>query len=218
MHATSSPSRSDAQVQITPPLPVVSWIVRLLGRFRVAVDLFFVTAEGVSLDAPAIKVDGRYTAGFAGAEDIDELVRVEPGTPATMCAERLRSHFKCFAVKDGARIVAKMWCDLAECNDPGFRRPLTSREAYLFNAYTDPALRGHNLAPYMRQQCYAALRAMGRDVMFSCTVQSNTAARRFKQKLGAVEELLCANVTLFGRWSRMFVLRQYVRQPTIGRP
>lgn len=53
-----------------------------LGRARVAVEIFLVTGEGAASDAPKIEVDGRFKAGFAGPEDIDELVRVEPGTDA----------------------------------------------------------------------------------------------------------------------------------------
>jgi ribosomal protein S18 acetylase RimI-like enzyme len=111
-------------------------------------------------------------------------------------------------VKDGSCIVAKMWCDLEEFNFPTCFRKLESHEAYLFNAYTDPTVRGHSLAPFMRQQCYAALRARGRDTFYSYTDYFSTASRRFKQKLGAVDESLRVHVSLFGRLSRTFTLRR----------
>jgi GNAT superfamily N-acetyltransferase len=212
-----SPSQSGIPRQDPLGKKILRWLVHQLGRARVAVEVFLVTGEGAASDAPKIEVDSRFKGGFAGPEDIEELVRVEPGTDAAMCAERLRRGLLCYAVKDGDRIVAKMWCDLEECNDRAYFRRLASREVYLFSAYTDPALRGHNLAPFMRQQCCAALKAMGRDAIFSCTDYFNTAARRFKQKLGAVDELLCVSVTLFGRFSRTFVLRRYTDRLTVGR-
>jgi hypothetical protein len=99
-----------------------------------------------------------------------------------------------------------MWCDLEEINFPSCFRKLESREAYLFNAYTDPTVRGHSLAPFMRQQCYTALRARGRDSFYSYSDYFNTASRRFKKKLGAIEEILLLHVTILGRFSRTFTL------------
>lgn len=195
----------------------VRWLARQLGRVGIGIDVFLVTAEGAAPAGAPISVDERFSAGWAGPEDVDELVRVEPGTPAALCEQRLRTGFLCFAVKDGRRIVAKMWCDLKECNDPVYRRYLGPREAYLFNAYTDPAMRGRNLAPYMRQQCYAALQAIGRDRVFSCTDYTNWPARRFKAKLGAVDERLCVAVSLFGRDLPTLTLRRYAPAKAVAR-
>jgi len=195
---------------------VVRRLVNLAARLGVQAELFFVTAEGAAPVGEPIRIDSRYTAGWAGPDDIPELVRVEPGTPAALCAERLRSGLRCFAIKDGTRIVAKMWCEMDECRDPAWRRPLDDDEAYLFNAYTDPSLRGQNLAPAMRQQCYAALRAIGRTRVFSCTDYTNIAARRFKRKLGAVDEALCLWLARPGQSGRTFVLRRWPRSPMPG--
>jgi hypothetical protein len=65
------------------------------------------------------------------------------------------------------------------------------------------------LTPFMRQQCYAALRARGRDSFYSYSDYFNAASRRFKKKLGAVDESLFVHVTLFGRLTRTFTLRRY---------
>jgi hypothetical protein len=61
----------------------------------------------------------------------------------------------------------------------------------------------------MRLNCYSALRAIGRDSLLSYTEYFNTAARRFKAKLGAVDESLCVHVALFGHYSRTFTMRRY---------
>ena len=188
---------------------ITRWLIKKIARVGIAIDVVLLTREGRSPSAERMTVDSRFTVGFAGVEDIPELVRVEPSTDPLVCAQRLRDGFLCFAVKHDGRVVAKMWGDLKECNDPVCYRPLTHREAYLFSAYTDPAARGQNLAPFLRQQFYAALRALGRDSIFSCTDYFNIAARRFKQKVGAEDEALYINVTVMGRFSRRFMLRRY---------
>ena len=58
-------------------------------------------------------------------------------------------------------------------------------------------------------KCYGALRAMGRDSFFSITEYFNTAARRYKEKLGAVDESLHLHVGIFGWSSRTLTLRRY---------
>jgi GNAT superfamily N-acetyltransferase len=185
------------------------WLIKQFARAGIVIHVLLVTREGRSPSAE-LTVDSRFTVGFAGPEDIPELVRVEPSTDPLVCAQRFRDGLLCFVIKNDGRIVAKMWCDLAECNDPCYRRPLTQREAYLFSAYTDPAVRGQNLAPFLRQQFYAALRALGRDSIFSCTDYFNIAARRFKRKIGAEDEALYINFTVMGRFSRRFTLKRYL--------
>ena len=187
---------------------ITRWLIKQIARAGIDIDLFLVTREGRSPNAEQLTVDPKFTTGFVGVEDIPELVRVEPSTDPLLCEQRFRDGLLCFAIKHDGRIVAKMWGDLGECHDP-YRRPLTQREAYLFSAYTDPAARGQNLAPFLRQQFYAALRAIGRDSIFSLTYYFNIPARRFKQKIGAEDEALYVNVTVMGRFSRRFLLRRY---------
>lgn len=151
----------------------------------------------------------RLRFGPVTAADIDGLLRMEPRPARPELERRFAEGMLCYGVRDGATLVAKTCCDLAEFNYPPARRKLESDEAYLFAAYIDPDYRGHNLAPYMRAECYEALRAMGRTRLWSYTDYYNTPARRFKAKLGAVEEALCLHVELFGRWSRTLTLRRY---------
>lgn len=188
---------------------LLRWVLYRLGQLGIAIHPYVIVREGQDTALAPIPLDSRFTAGFIDASDTDELVRVEPGIASEQCIDRFRRGLLCYAIKEGDRIVAKMWCDLEAFNFPPSYRSLDRDEAYLFNAYTDPTVRGHNLAPFMRQQCYAALRAMGRRRFYSYTDFFNTASRRFKAKLGAVDEDLCAQLTLFGRWSTTFTLRHY---------
>jgi GNAT superfamily N-acetyltransferase len=83
---------------------------------------------------------------------------------------------------------------------------LAQHEGYLFAAYTNPAYRGHDLAPRLRLVCYEELRKAGRTSLISHAVYWNTASRRFKAKLGATEQALYLHVGLFGKWSATWKL------------
>ena len=188
---------------------VLRGLLHRLARVGVAIQPYLFVREGAASTAAAVSIDPRFSSGFIGADDTPELVRVEPGISAEQCLDRFQRGLLCYAVKQEHRIVAKMWCDLEEVNFPPCFRKLEGHEAYLFNAYTDPTVRGHNLAPFMRQQCYAALRARGRSTFYSYSDYFNTASRRFKKKLGAIDESLFIHVALLGRYSRTFTLRRY---------
>ena len=137
------------------------------------------------------------------------MVRFESGVERDMLFNWFEEGKLCYGVRDGSEIVAKMWCDLKEFNFPPNFRYLAEDEAYLFAAYTHPDYRGENLAPLMRESCYASLREIGRSKFVSYTDYYNTAARRFKEKLGARDEALRLNVELCDKWSRTFTLKTY---------
>ena len=201
------------QTEGPPPrelLPrVTAAVLRRLEVIGIVIRPFVVVREGVV--AASIATHPRFVGGFVDETDLPELVR-RGSTNADVCRDRLRRGQLCYAVKDGPRIVAKMWCDLAEINFVPMRRPLAPNEAYLYAAFTDPEVRGQNLAPLMREHCYAALRARGRDVFWSYSDFFNAPARRFKEKLGAVETALGIYVSLFGRLGRTFILRHGGRE------
>jgi len=168
---------------------------------------FVVVREGeVSLDvAPPVEA---YEFGFVTEADIADLIRLEPGANQDEINTWFREGKLCFGVRDKSRLIAKMWCDLDEFNfAPNYRR-LSTDEAYLYAAYTDPDYRGQGLAPMMRTAAYASLREIGRSKFYSYTDYFNTAARRFKAKLGAREESLRLHLALFGKWSKVFTLRR----------
>lgn len=184
-------------------------LLRRLSRLGIEIHPFLLVREPARPGDGRMTLDSRFSSGFIGADDIPELVRLNPKPDAAECAEWFQRGRRCFAVKDGSRIVARMWCDLEEFNFPPSYRKLESHEAYLFAAYTDPACRGRSIAPFMRLSCYGALRAIGRTSFFSYTDYFNITARRFKEKLGAVDESLCVHVNVLGCFSRTFLMRRY---------
>lgn len=187
---------------------VVPGILRRLRRIGVVVEPFLVVREGEqAVDPDLSKTD--YDFGFLTEADIDELIRLEPNPTCETVREWFREGKLCFGVKDGPRVLAKMWCDIKSFNYPPNFRELAGDEVYLYAAYADPAYRGRNLVPMMRDACYASLRQMGRVKFLSYTEYYNYAARRFKAKLGARDEVLRLHLGLFGLWSKTMTLKHY---------
>jgi RimJ/RimL family protein N-acetyltransferase len=174
----------------------------------IRIDLFFTVREAETPVEIAQPPDA-YNFSYLTAADVDDLIRLEPGADR----ERLNTWFRegklCYGVRDNSRLVAKMWCDLDEFNyQPNYRK-LVADEVYLYAAFADPKYRGRGLAPQMRAAVYASLREMGYRKFYSYTDFSNTAARRFKAKLGAQEEALRIHLELFKKWSTTLTLRRY---------
>ena len=183
-------------------------LMRRLRWIGVRLEPFITVREGETIVEVAEPPD-TFRFEFLCAEDVDELIRLEPVTNR----EELNTWFKegklCFGVWDESVLIAKMWCDLNEFNYPPNYRKLSEDEAYLYAAFSDPEYRGQSLAPLMRAKGYAALRKMGRSKFYSYTDFFNTAARRFKLKLGARNVALRLHLGLFGKWSTTVTLRRY---------
>lgn len=182
--------------------------LRGMRRLGFTVIPFLTVREGETPSSLGVAT-AELPSRFADTADIDALLKLQPSQRREEVANWLADGKKCFIVEDGAKIVAKMWCDLDAFSYPPSYRPLENDEAYLFAAYADPAYRGRNLAPLMRASCYEALRRIGRTRFYSYTDYFNLPARRFKAKLFARDEALRVHVDLWGRWSRTFTLRRY---------
>ena len=146
----------------------------------------------------------------ADAADFDLLS--DPKDDSATALERFGRGNLCFGIRDGSRLVAKTWCDLEQVTYYYCRRKLDPGEVYLFAAYADPAYRGRGLAPMMRSACYAELRRRGFSRFYSYSEYLNLPARRFKSKLGAVEENLKIHCDFHGKWSRTLTFN-YFRRP-----
>lgn len=185
-----------------------------LSRFGVHIEPFLVVREAAGALAP-LPERPQWRAGWLDATAIPELVALEPGTDAATLARWFAEGRLCWGVRAQGRLVAKMWCDLAEFSYPPSRRRLGPHEAYLYNAYADPAERGHGLAPWMRQGAYVALRERGRTACYSYTRFFNEPARRFKAKLGAADEALRVHVHLGHGAGVALTLRRYAARPAM---
>ena len=190
-------------------LHVAQAAARRLERVGIAISVFFLVREGevAPQEAPRDSRYGQFPVVTLLPSDIDEIVKLDPAESYALARERFDEGNLCFGLRDGARLVAKMWCDVTYLNHEPIRRALAPHEGYLFAAYTDSAYRGHQLAPRLRLACYEVLRRAGRTSLISHTLCCNAASRRFKAKLGAVEEGLYLHLCLFGKWSATWKLR-----------
>jgi GNAT superfamily N-acetyltransferase len=175
---------------------------------------FYLVREGGP--APQAPAGGdRFEVVALTQSEIPQILQLDPSESQQLTADRFRAGNLCFGLRDGAQLVAKMWCDLTYLNHDPIRRRLAPHEGYLFAAYTNPAYRGHDLAPRLRLVCYEELKKVGRTSLISHTVYWNSASRRFKAKLGAVEEALYLHIGLFGKWSKTWKLRGDRPRPQI---
>jgi RimJ/RimL family protein N-acetyltransferase len=185
---------------------VLAALLRALSWVGIKIDLLVIVREGETPIDTSHSPD-EYDYSFVSATDVEELYQLDPESDRKKLATLFQDGKVCFGIRDNGRLIAKMWCDLDEFYHPTHPHKLAADEAYLFLAYVDPDYRGQGLAPKMRAAGYAALREMGRSKFFSYSRYFNSAARRFKTKLGAREEGLRMHIRLFGKWSRSLTFR-----------
>jgi len=118
----------------------------------------------------------------------------------------------CLAVKDKGEIAAYSWCDPNYLSFKGRTIALKRNEAFMFKARTYKAFRGKNLAPYVRYEFYRLLKKREVERILSITLLSNTAAMKFKRKLGAKPIELFLYVGLFKKFQMHFRLKNLARR------
>lgn len=183
-------------------------ILRRLRKIGFHIEPFFTVLEG-SKEKEQMVLNADFRFAFITDAEFDALVEFEETESRQTLRKWLDEGKRCYAVWDGPRLIANMWCDFSEFSYAPNFRALDNDEVYLFAAYSHPDYRGQSLAPTMRLRCYETLRELGKSRFYSYTEFFNAAARRFKEKLGARNEALRLHVCLFGRWSRTMTLRRY---------
>jgi hypothetical protein len=200
-------------------LPWYAFALRLtidaLSQAGLRIEPYHLFLEGSAGAPPIGRALENHEVGFLGTEDMPEITAIAGRNFShdEMLA-RLREGKRCLGIKHEGRIVAFTWCSFTACqfeNDRLF--PLHDDEAYLFDAYTLEAYRGHDLAPLMRYRCYQELAKIGRTRCFSVTVLFNLPAMRFKKKLNAKVVELWVLIEIFGRWRFNRRLKRYAAIP-----
>ena len=180
---------------------VLAGLLRAMSWIGIRTDVLILELAGKEPFELAQATNG-YDFRFLTPADIEDLIGLEPGTERENLKILFRERKLCYGVWDNTRLVAKTWCDLDQLYHPARPRPLAADEVYLFQTYVDPNYRGQGLAPLMRAAVCASLREMGRSKIYSYSRYFNTAARRYKAKVGAQERSLTVHFRLFGKWSR----------------
>ena len=183
--------------------PFIRTILDVLAKIGIEIDPYYLVAEGLFDDTiPHIEAGSyEYELGFLSPKDMKAISAI----PNRIFSEeqlllRLREGKICFGAKHRGNIAAFTWCDLDECHYKGYKFPMKTDEAYLFDAYTLDSFRGKGLAPYIRYQLYKELEKTGRMNLYSISERFNLSSIRFKKKLNArlVGQGLC--VLLFKKW------------------
>ncbi len=183
-------------------------VLRRVHKMGLLLEPFFTVLEGEAESIEPASAD-KFRCAFVADTEFDALAEFEQTEDRRTLQTWFDEGKRCFAIWNGSRLAATMWCDFEEFSFTPNHRPLQNHEVYLFAAYSHPDYRGHGLAPMMRQHCYAALRQLGKTRFYSYTEYFNAAARRFKEKLGARNESLHLHIRLFNKWSRTLTIRTY---------
>jgi GNAT superfamily N-acetyltransferase len=174
-----------------------------LDKLGIRIHLVYLIREGITEGFVRVKQDGLegYDVKFLGLEDMMEMAQI-PYRPFRY--EELRSRLEdgnlCLGARRDGHLVAFTWCNFTRCKSQGYSFPLNDDEAYSFDAYTAPELRGQGLAPALRYRLYEELARKGRTKLYSMSDRFNAPALRFKLKLGAKILRPDWYVTLFRRW------------------
>lgn len=158
--------------------------------------------DGCTVDTPSAE-DLRDIAAHGEVPKTDEKMH-----------EWLADERICLVVRHRGRIVAYSWCNLRECSYRSLALPLRPDEAYLYGARTFREYRGKNIAPFLRGHLHRHLRQLGRTRMLSMSDTLNSAAMRFKSKIGARRLRLYCVFSVFGKHLPPLLLRNYEKDGT----
>jgi RimJ/RimL family protein N-acetyltransferase len=177
-----------------------------LSKLGIRVFPYLILVEGPDgLPPPPLPQpdDSFVELGAADMEAVHALTGVPP-TAQTM-RQWLDEGRRCFGVKRQGKLIAFNWSEFeAAAIDSVTLFKLPPGTAYLYWMWTDSAVRGGGLAPFVRYRSYEALRAAGCHTLYSISVAFNQPSLRFKQKLHAKVVGRGFMLNLFNRWSKVF--------------
>lgn len=211
--------------------PMLKVFSKIREKFQYGLFLYFLTShlkkvgieilpyywvqEGLFGDSPIAgrNLPADYTFKFLSLEDmkiIGNIVgREDENEP--MLLKRLEKGDKCLAAKYQEQIAAFTWIDLTGDSFKEHRLSLNANEAYLYDMYTLKSFRGSNIAPYLRYECYKALKDMGRGKCYSASHVFNAPSIKFKQKLNAKIIATYLDVRLINKIHWNWKLKSYAK-------
>jgi len=184
-----------------------------LIRFGIDISPYYWFQEGINIsEIPEIQgITADYSVESLGPEDMKTIEALDKGWSRSN--DRIRAlsenREKCIGIKYNGEIAAFMWINFVEFRYKSIVMPLKSNEAYLTDMYTVEAFRGKNLAPFLRYKSYEILKEMGRDVLYSISICSNSPAVKFKEKLNARKLKIILYIQLFKKFHRSYTIKSY---------
>lgn len=118
--------------------------------------------------------------------ELDEYLRFHDQVPRAQLEERFARGDECFLARHDGRIVSTSWASRADhffrslecCYEVG------ASEIYLYDAFTDPGLRGRAIAPALGVRVLERFRRAGLRRVMVVVVPENAANRRARAKSG----------------------------------
>ena len=126
------------------------------------------------------------TIEWLAAEDADAYRGFREQPQGFEPVRRLAAGDRCLVARHDGRIVGAMWGSTTRARSDylGRNLPLAAGEAFQFNAYTAPAVRGMGVAPALSVAWLRHLRDEGCSTALRLTLPENAAALRAHAKAG----------------------------------
>jgi ribosomal protein S18 acetylase RimI-like enzyme len=174
-------------------------LIDVLGYRRL-----FLLSRSLEKPIPAVEAKISLALSWLTSAETGDYLAFRPTTDAIKLAKRFERHERCLAARspDG-RLVGVMWVARHRARIEYLEEelPLADDEVYLFDAFTDPTLRGRAIAPALSTELLRRLHAEGCRVALRGTLPENTAALKAHAKAGFQIIGLAARMKL-GPWRR----------------
>jgi len=186
-------------------------LLRRLGKLGLGLKPYYVTNVG-NFEEPEPQWEPRfseYETGFVGPEAMQEVAECGEQLSQAALLDRLERGLTCFALKHHERIAAYTWCAFECISDPVYKAKLKENEVHLYDVWTRPEYRGQGMAYFTNYQCIKALDDKGIESFYTIVDCFNKPSLRLHKKLNMRIVKLGLHVSLCGKFSRNYVLREY---------
>jgi ribosomal protein S18 acetylase RimI-like enzyme len=157
-------------------------LIDVLGYRRL-----FLLSRSLAKPIQAVEPKIPLTINWLTASELDDYVAFRPKTSVKQLVSRFERNERCLAARqtDG-KIVGAMWAATGRAWIEYLERmwSMEPGEVYLFDAYTDPAMRGHAVAPALSAELIKRYRDEGAQYAIRGTLPENKAALKAHAKAG----------------------------------
>ncbi|MEA3224324.1 MAG: GNAT family N-acetyltransferase [Planctomycetota bacterium] len=179
---------------------------------RAGIEIYLLLWIEESIDyAPQVKLDDNiedYSFEFLRPDEMKNISWLKEKQSEDRLG-KLEEGFKCLGVKYKGEIIGYTWAEPCKCSYAALKTDLRNNEAYLFDMHVSSSFRGRNVAPYLRIECYKALKSLGYDTCYSICDYFNTPSIKFKKKLNVKFLNLRLHVKLFKKFGWVWKLKEY---------
>jgi len=174
-------------------------LIEVLGYRRM-----FLLSRSLAKPIPAVEPKIPITMSWLTTAESHDYVAFRPSTNMNQLAARFERNERCLVARraDG-RIVGVMWAAIGRALYLERVWPVEPGQVYLFDAYTDPTMRGHAVAPALSAEMLRRYRDEGFQYAIRGTLPENKAALKAHAKAG-FQIIGRIGRVKFGPWRRDF--------------